>query len=71
MPYSEATSVGGRNTTAAIEKILMILFCSMLMKPIAASIRKLTLSNRKAVWLVSDSTSRRISRMSSPRPAIA
>ena len=32
----DATSVGGRKTTETTEKILMIRFCSMLIKPIAA-----------------------------------
>ena len=53
-----ATSVGGRKTTAAIEKILMILFCSRLMNPIVASIRNLIFSKTNPEWLVSDSMSR-------------
>ena len=43
-----AISVGGSSATLATEKILMILFWLMLMKPTVASIRKLILSNRKA-----------------------
>ena len=45
-----AIMVGGRNTTAAMEKILMIWFCSILMKPWVESIRKLIFSNRKVAW---------------------
>ncbi len=43
MPNQTAISVGGRNTTAAIEKILVISFCSMLIRPSAASSRKFRL----------------------------
>src|SRR3989344_1433080 len=65
MPYTLAISVGGSSATLATEKILMILFWLMLMKPTVASIKKLILSNRNAVWLSSDSMSRRIWRASS------
>ncbi len=49
----------------------MILFWLMLMKPTVASIRKLILSNRKAVWLSSESMSRRIWRASSNCSALS
>ncbi len=66
-----AISVGGSRATLATEKILMILFWLMLMKPTVASIRKLILSKRKAVWLSSDSMSRRIWRASSNCSALS
>ena len=49
----------------------MILFWLMLMKPTVASIRKLILSNRNAVWLSSESMSRRICRASSNCSALS
>jgi len=55
----------------ATEKILMILFWLMLMKPTVASIRKLILSNKKDVWPSSDSISRKIWRDSSNWSALS
>jgi hypothetical protein len=47
-----AINVGGSKATLATEKILMILFWLMLMKPTVASIKKLILSNKNAVCVV-------------------
>ena len=66
-----AIRVGGRKATEATEKILMILFWLMLMKPTVASIRKLILSNKKDVWPSSDSMSRKIWRASSNCSALS
>ncbi len=66
-----AIRVGGSSATLATEKILMILFWLMLMKPTVAFIRKLILSKRKVVWLSSESMSRRICRASSNCSALS
>ena len=65
MPYKLAIKVGGSKATLATEKILMILFWLMLMKPTVASIKKLIFSNKKAVCESSESMSRKICRASS------
>src|SRR3989338_7026818 len=45
--------VGGRKNTATTEKILIITFCSTLIKPRVASSRKVILSDKKAHWALS------------------
>ena len=60
-----AIKVGGRKTTAAIEKILMIVFCSMLIMPKVASRKKFTLEETKLACSVSEETSLRTVRQCS------
>ena len=55
-----ANRVGGIKATDTTEKILIIFDWFKLMKPTVASIKKLILSNRKAVWFSSESISRKI-----------
>jgi hypothetical protein len=55
-----AISVGGRNITATTEKILMMLFCSRLIRPSTASSMNWTLPPRKLAWSDSDCTSRSV-----------
>ena len=50
--------MGGRKTTAATEKILMMPFCSIEIRPSTASSRKLILPDRKVAWSVSETISR-------------
>ncbi len=54
----EAISVGGSRATAATEKILMIWFCSRLIRPRVASIRKVTLDDMETLSSLSAAASR-------------
>ena len=60
MPPMPAKMLMGMNTTLNTVSWLMRLFWLMLMKPMVASIKKLILSNKNAVWLLSDSMLRNI-----------
>ena len=65
MPYTLAISVGGSSATLATEKIFDDLVLVDVDETDGGVHQEVDLSNRKAVWLSSDSMSRRIWRASS------